>query len=53
MAEPAANEATSLIGVPLPAEILQSDPGILTDSVRHSGSPSGADRYPPEPEQHR
>lgn len=52
-AEPAANEGRSLIGVPLPAEVLQSDPGILSDSVRGSGSPPGAIRFQGDPEQRR
>ena len=33
--------AASLVGVPLPADLTQTDPAILADSVRGSGAPSG------------
>jgi hypothetical protein len=50
---PAPDEGVTLVGVPLPSEVLQSDPGILTDSVRGSGSSSGATHFQADPEQYR
>ena len=52
-ASPAPDQGVSLVGVPLPAEVLQSDPGILTDSVRGSGAPSEAGLFRADLEQRR
>jgi len=40
----AAVESTVLLGVPLPAELTQSDPAILVDAVRGSGEPPDVQR---------
>src|SRR3954470_8175026 len=39
--------ATALVGVPVPAELLQSDPAILGDSVRGSAPPKGTLTFAP------
>lgn len=33
------SEPTSLVGVPMPAELVQADPGILVESIRGNGQP--------------
>jgi hypothetical protein len=33
------SEPTSSVGVPLPAELVRAEPGILVDSIRESGQP--------------
>ncbi|SEL53804.1 hypothetical protein SAMN04515665_11440 [Blastococcus sp. DSM 46786] len=38
----APTEATAMVGVPLPADLLVSDPAILGESLRGSGTPEGA-----------
>jgi hypothetical protein len=37
-----AEQPASLVGVPLPADLVQADPAILVDSVRGSGTPQNA-----------
>ena len=46
-------EPASLLGTPPPADLLVSDPGILTDSVRGSASYEGTFYAVPSPSQDR
>ena len=44
---PTPAEPVSLVGVPLPAELTQSDPGLLVESVRAGGPRRDAAVRPP------
>jgi hypothetical protein len=44
---PTPAEPVSLVGVPLPAELTQSDPALLVDSLHGSGAVRDAAARPP------